>query len=345
MIIDEDDRTVVVAVPTQDRLARGFQLVFFVCPIVALAGWIIAPMISAWVLVGNTALLAFLGIAGLGLMITARRRALRTRVVIDLGERLIELPGRAPRVFRLPGAVRVRGAFGTWSLELVGDETVTLLTRVPRSRGHALADAAEMLADELGASLEVPRAARSSVRFVPKSRSLWAALCYAPVDGLAQAYSGWALMASRNPTIRFAAKQSLAHSALELMFALVALSCCGLPMLLLDDSSAWVGATVVALPIVLILMFRTVVRCVAAYRAARGRAWVIPWLGPIARRWLPAPVADEPPEPDGDDDDGDDIGRWSGPGAPAWVEMADAVESPQPDRALDDRKTPIGDPF
>ena len=281
----------------EDHLARGALLAFVAAPL-ALAAAMLGAAIAAgddglalaigW---GVGALLgAALAVTGLVTMLGAQRRELRGFVRLDLAERLLERRGRAPEVLRAIAAVAVRRVWSGWRIELVhADQRRTELLRVPRGEGHALAESAEHLADALGVTADVPSSAHAARPLLPRDPRVAAALAYVPIEGAFVAASTWYLMTSRDPFVRFHAKQSLALLGLSAIAAVALLGCCGLPMALLMPRALWpVG---LARPLALLLVVRIGVRVVAALRAHRGAVWIMPWLAPLARRWAPPPPA------------------------------------------------------
>jgi hypothetical protein len=285
----------VLRVPAEDLVARGAVWTFGVAPALVAGVWLVffavggASRVGLAVASGASALAAVPGLVGLALMATARRRAARREVQLDRAERLLILPGREAQVFRTPEAVRVaRVAPLDWRLSLrdaEGRET-PLLARVPRARGPALAEVAEQLAEALGARAEVPEAARRARSLVPRSARRWAALCYAPLDGVFLAYSLWALVRTRHPEVRFAATQSLVLFAVEGAAALLLFGCLGVPLAAL---SLPFGARLAGLscPLAVFAVARVGVRLSAAVRAARGEVWLVPGLAPLLRRRAP----------------------------------------------------------
>ncbi|HJL15794.1 MAG TPA: hypothetical protein RMH99_09065 [Sandaracinaceae bacterium LLY-WYZ-13_1] len=301
------DDALVLSVPVVDRLLRGASLLFGLAPAVALGPWVVA-----WVLspggtgLAVTALVSSLaggaiGLAGWLVMLGARRHAARSTVRLDLAERLIVWPSRAPEVLRDPAAVEVAaaGPFG-WRL-LLRDEAgraTRLLDGVPRIRGRAIAHAADRIGDALDAPVHAPASARRAASFVPRSRRRWAALCYAPVDGVFWGYALLALVGSRHPPLRFAAIQSLAQLGLEALLGSLLLGCAGAPVWLLADAlpAGLVGLGLLC-PLAALALYRVVVRVVAAVRAERGEVWVMPWLAFLVRRWAPTPERPAATEP------------------------------------------------
>lgn len=286
-IRDSGDR-LMVGPSVEDALARGTLAAFVLAPAVLLsastAAWIVADddlsFLAGWGVGALTS--GAIALAGLWMLATAGRRAARLGVRIDLAERTLARPGHPVEVLRDVEAVDVRAGRWPWSgftLALVdGDGRATPLFEAPRWQGHELARAAAQLADALDAPVaEVAAAARA--RGLPRDPRTASALCYLPIDGFAQVLSVFYLMATRDPFVRFNAKQSLLLAALELTTALV-LGVFGL-LALADRALAF------ACPFIVFAGARVTLRTVAAMRAREGRVWIQPWLAPISRGWAP----------------------------------------------------------
>ncbi len=293
--LEENPDQLILRESARDHLIRGAFWLFPVPWAVAVIGWAAyAVLVETPSPLGLAVTAGVVGLgctvpalAGLFLMATASRRAERSATLIDLGERLITAPGHEPDVFRKPDAVVVaRAGLRGWALRLEGDPSVTVIRWVPHGGGRDLAAAADALADALGVGATVPRAARRAVGVVPNDPDVWAALCYAPVDGVNVAYSLLALMTSREPTLRFAAKQSLALLLVEVFIGLMVSGCAGVPILALSAPFA-LEAFAFLCPLVVIGALRSGVRLLASVRAYRGESWVMPWLAPLSRRWAP----------------------------------------------------------
>lgn len=290
---DHGDR-LVVRPCADDALAHGALAAFALAPLVtasasAAAFWVAeddVSFLSGWG--AGAAAAALLALYGIARMVTARPRARRGVVTIDLSERVLERADRTVEVLRDVAAVRVRRGRLALALELAhGDGRATPLLRAPRSEGRALAEAADHLADALGTEAEVPAAARRARPLIPRDPRLASALCYAPIDGLFVAASLYYMATSRDPFVRFSAKQSLALFALSLLSLPLFVGCCGLPFASIvprDLVTAAVGSSVI-----LWIGARVAARTMAAMRAHRGIVWIQPWLSPIAR-WLGPPA-------------------------------------------------------
>ena len=321
-----DDDRLVVRPSERDLIARGAAFLFVVSPIIAALGWLafgllgdadsrLALLVASSVIGLACAAPALYGLIGMG---TARRRAAARAVVIDVGERLVTLPGRAAEVFRTPERVRISGTGLTWTLSLEDQGARTVLVRgVLRGSGRDLAAAADALAEQLEVDAHVPAAARGARGMVPADLDFWAALAYAPLDGVNLAYPLFALMSAREPRLRFAAKQSLALLAVEGLLALMLCGCIGLPLALVS-LPAPLEVAALLLPLLVLGAVRLGVRVYAAFAAHRGRVWVIPVLGLLTRRWAPAEVRPRP---------------------------AAHEKSPAGPASKASRATPVGDPF
>ncbi len=280
----------------RDRLVVGALFLFVLPWIVAGAGWLGFALLAGadrdpWALlcvavgVGLGCLAPAL--YGLVTMATASRRARARAVTIDLGERTLQRAGGSAEVYRRPDAVRVaRSGLTGWSLRLEGDESHVLLRGVPHGSGRALAEAADALAEKLGVDAKVPAAARTAFGLVPHDEDVWAALCYAPLDGVNLLYSMLALLGSGHPRLRFAAKQSLVLLALEAVLGLGLAGCLGVPLAI---AAAPVGLKAVAFlcPFTVFTLLRVAIRMTAAIRAYRKTPWMMPWLAPVVRRRAP----------------------------------------------------------
>lgn len=292
---DHGDRLILRPLP-EDAIARGAGLAFVVAPLVtagaSAAAWIAAAddglaFVAGW---GAGAIVAaVIASLGIALMAGARSRAARGTTTIDLSERVLERANRSVEVVRAVRAVRVRAVRGPWpslSLELAHEDgRATPLLRAPRGQGRALAAAAEHLADALGVPTEIPASVSRARPLLPREPKLAAALCYAPIDGLNVMASIFYLMISRDPFVRFGAKQSLLLWGLEVLSMPVVLGCCSMPFAtvvppalapyaLASSLAVWLGA-------------RCAVRTRAAMRAHRGVVWIPPWFAPLARRLSP----------------------------------------------------------
>lgn len=322
--IDKD--RLVVRPSERDLIATGAAFVFVAPPIIAAIGWLafalLADSDSRLALLVASSVIGFAcalsALYGTSRMATAKRRAASRAVVIDVGERLVTLPGRAPEVFRVPERVRVSGSRSRWTLSLEDEGVRTVLVSgVLRGSGPDLAIAADALAEHFEVDVLVPAAARNARGFVPADPDFWAALAYAPLDGVNLAYSLFALMSAREPRLRFAAKQSLALLAVEGLFALLLCGCIGLPLAFVSLPMP-LELTALLLPLLVLGALRVVVRIYAAFAAHRRRVWVIPVLGLLTRRWAPAEALPRPSAAD---------------------------ERPARAASTGSRATPVGDPF
>lgn len=95
--------------------------------------------------------------------------------------------------------------------------------------------------------------------------------------------------------MRFCALQSLLQFALAMVVLVPVIGCSGaLGFLLQDQVHPALIAVGIAALIVPYQVWRIAARVVACWRAYKGRAWVMPWLGFVSRRWLPVDGGDSP---------------------------------------------------
>lgn len=271
-----------------DRFGRGAALVFFVAPGLTLAVHAGGAIFGASDASSSLAVVIAAGLAGaipglVGLGLLLASRASKPVAMLDLGERLLVRGGRT-EVLREVEAVAVQRA-GGWRrgfrLVLAGPHPVPLLSFVPASRGAALCESAERLADALDVPLAASDAALSARGWVPKSADAFAALCLLPVDGLSQAYAIWALVSSRDARVRRAAKQGLAATFVEVLLLGGLLGCAGVPILALADGPGLAHGFLVLFPALLFALARAGFRLHAAHRARRGEPFSLPGLGRV----------------------------------------------------------------
>ncbi len=113
------------------------------------------------------------------------------------------------------------------------------------------------------------------------------ALAYLPVQGIFLVASLFLLLARRGePLSQFHARQSLAFLPVELV-ALFGTTLVTAPLLFVTDEPHPVAGVVMGLAIGTVAIGRLVLRFVAAWKAHKGEAWVIPGMGWLVRRWLP----------------------------------------------------------
>jgi uncharacterized membrane protein len=205
-------------------------------------------------------------------------------VRLDLAERLVYRAG-APALLRRVSAVRVQRAITRWSIAIDHEDgsRTRLIEGLPSLRRAEIAAAAQRIADLLEVEARMP----SALTKPEMDRNTAAALCYLPIDGVVLVIAIYFLATSRDRFVRFAAKQSLAHLAITTAVLLALLGCCGLPIAALDLPGV-IDASLLVLFVGTFAIARVGTFVYAAYRAQRGEAWVMPWLAPMSRRWLPA---------------------------------------------------------
>lgn len=160
-------------------------------------------------------------------------------------------------------------------------ETV-LLGRLPPSRRASH----EALATWMGEALGVP--VQIDPMVLGMSPKAAAAFCYMPLQGIWLIMSLMALFTTREPAVRFAARQSLLYYLVSGFLLLLAiLPIVPLMTLLPEDIGPPIGGLLVLLLFLPLTFLRFGVGVVAAWKAYQGKTWVIPGLGFIVRGWLP----------------------------------------------------------
>ena len=230
-------------------------------------------------------------VLGVALALTAPSRSAKSEVRLDVGERLLHRGTQVPELLGHPSEVRLwrkSKLLAFWSLGLAYDDgrVAVLLSRVHSAHAKPLVAVAERLAELLEIEARIPGAARAGLGAGdPRTQ---AALCYVPIDGVFLLASLYFLLRSDDPFVRFAARQSLLHFVISTALLLFSLGCLAVPIAALGDALPTVFSVVaLALPLVVLALWRVGSYVYAAYQAQRGVAWVMPWLRPIVGRWLP----------------------------------------------------------
>lgn len=245
---------------------------------------------------------------------TASRNSARTRVEIDLQQREITTANEervALDTVRSLALVKSNPLLKWMSIVAVtgGGPEAESPYRPPREQqvvllgnlnelevGKARVAMAE-LADRLGVS----HSDRSPVLLGGGGRSgagkgtLVHGLAYLPVQGIFLFASLFLLIARRDDAVaRFHARQSLAFFAVELV-VIVGGVIASLPLWfgasLLEDQmdDPYLPVAILTGLVLLVVTFaRLGLRLYAGWRATQGEAWVIPGVGWLSRRWLPA---------------------------------------------------------
>lgn len=291
--LQPDGDGAVLAVPVRDFRVQAV-LVLVLLPVVwallALLFALALPPDAAAVLGGALVCLgtAFSTLAGGVMLLRARGQSERSRVHVG-ADRSVRLAGgqvlRPDMVYGL--RVRQPNPMMKWIgiLAFNGESEVLILGRLPPSRGPAV----EALAQWLGQVLDAPvdaRAARTGLGMAPSSM---AAFCYAPIQGLWLVFSLFAVVLAKDPLVRFSARQSLAYyllSGIALVAVIVPLA--AVAALLPSDDARGVAAVLLILVLLPLVFARLGLGLYAMFRAYKGEPWVIPGLGWLTRRWLPA---------------------------------------------------------
>lgn len=278
-------------------------LSILLAPVFGTVGWALTdnddPALSVlgWVLV---ALGVFFVVWACVLLPFARVWSRRTEVTFDRVAGMVthaRPPGGAPAYVPLSAiaAVRLRKRDGLaqwWTLEALdgSGRAFPLQERLP-AMSRDLVPLAHDVAAFLGVPAQVPEeVANGLAGGLAMSESTAAVLCYLPVQGIFLIASVICLVADRRPFVRFAAKQSLLHFASSLV-ALIVVAVLGVVPVVLtqhDDGPLRVMTIVwLAMLLVSFAVWNIGAHVYACVQAAKGRAWVMPWLRPIVKNWAP----------------------------------------------------------
>lgn len=228
-----------------------------------------------------TALPLLVGFVQLAL---APMRARRTELELDLAAgTLRRADGRVESLAGITSVALVASRSGWLTVSLLreGGGRLDLLRPLhPRRRARW-----ERLARAIADALDLPRADGQESAAAPKNTGL-AVLCYLPFGGIFLFVSLFNVR-SRDPWIRFHARQSALMGAVSLGLVVLALA-------LVVVAVSIAPAETASLPLVAFLCFvgllqlvRVVVRIYACVNAHRGRTWLIPGLARWSRRWHP----------------------------------------------------------
>lgn len=230
---------------------------------------------------------------GLGLLFGANHWSERSRLEFDgqrwtMRRRGVEQPLTA---FASVRARRPNRALKWWALELVPHGGLAPLTVyghfVPRERA-ALQSYAAWLASMLRLRLDVDPAL-STLDATGVDERTAAMLCYLPIQGIFIGASLYYLLrGDTRPLVRFSARQSLCQLLLSSLLLLLIIALFGVPLALVPDGPVRIVLLVVlTVSLVGFVIWNIWAHILACSRAYRRIAWVMPWLGPVVRRWLP----------------------------------------------------------
>ncbi|MFK7985545.1 MAG: hypothetical protein AB8I08_05900 [Sandaracinaceae bacterium] len=285
----EGDR-LALGVPHSAGLPIGFFLVFVATPTMATLALLAFLVVAPESALGGLALLMMAAAmvlvpSGLGVlrMLLSVREGRRREVRIDLGEWLIQHPGRDARPLARPETIRVESHGLGWRLAM--DDEV--LVRAPYLAGHSMAAAATRLAEAMECELSVAASAHRARVPLTRNPRLLSALTYLPLDPISVPLSLWILATSTHAKARFAARQSLALELVELTIAALTVSMLAGPLLLLGVPAV-VSLTLIVFALFGIALLRTLLRSALALRAGSGVVTVLPGLGWLLRRRPPS---------------------------------------------------------
>jgi len=290
--------------PPRDFVVQGLLVLMLLPVLTILLGVLVALMLglqadqtAGWIAIG-----AFVGLGcltwvllGGGQILTAGFRSRRSTILLDSGRRTIERNGVHLLDWADVAAVyahKPSAATKWWAISVrtgVG-ESVLLVKRLPPSRSKTIQAAAAEVARLLDAELEAPPELTGATT-LGLSPHASGALCYLPFQGIFLMASVWFALFSQNRFAKFCAYQSLLQFVLAMVLLVPVLGACALMVVLLEDRvhPGLLGAGM-AMLLVPYQIWRVTTRIVACWRAFKGRAWVMPWLGFVTRRWLPEEI-------------------------------------------------------
>lgn len=294
--VEASGHTLRLQVPARHWAWRGVALALALPPLFALLG-VLASLGEDGVAAPSVALAGAGGMAfvlGLCVALLSPLLSARTRVTLDFAQGTLAR-ARSPYPVPLASLARLRlartsslSSFLELRAERAGAPELTLLGPLAPKQAPEAAALATWLGERLGiavdtSSLETTGGAASS------SDQLAGVLCYLPVQGVFIVASLYFLFAAkRRPFVRFCAIQSLSQLVFSLFVLAVILLGLGVPLGLSEPSPAQT-ALIVALAVALgaFWLWNFGAHAYACYSAYKGRLWVMPWLGPFVRRFLP----------------------------------------------------------
>jgi len=230
---------------------------------------------------------------GLGLVFGAGHWSERSRLEFD-GQRWTVRRRGVEQSLTTFVAVRARRptrALKWWTLELVphgGLAPITIYGNFAPRQREALQSYAGWLAAMLRLPLEADPALSTLDATGVDDRTA-AMLCYLPIQGIFIGASLYYLLkGDKRPLVRFCARQSLCQFLLSTLLLLLIIALFGVPLALISEGPVRVVLLVLlTLSLVGFVIWNIWAHILACSRAYRRVAWVMPWLGPVVRRWLP----------------------------------------------------------
>lgn len=289
-----ETQAAILQVPTADHLFQGilggFLLVLLSYLLASLA-IVSDPDTLIPALIGGTLLSGFFLVLVLGKMayniVVGRNRSTRIEsdgaLILPGGERLERgevsevFIGQPSRLLKHKGiGVRVAGGRSYW-----------LIGRLPPTRARLIEGLARYVSEAIDAPVDI-----AGVEYlIASSFGLSAAACYFPIQGIWLIASIISLIFSKDPKVRFAAKQSLAFYLLSgLLVVLWGATIGGFAVIISEATRQREIAAVFAIVLIVVpALARIILGVMATFKAYFGKVWVIPGMGWIVRRWLPAP--------------------------------------------------------
>ncbi len=264
------------------------------------------------VLAGGLAALCIPWAMGMALMAPTLSR--RTRVVVDREAGVIHPRSGDPIPLAAVTGLSLRkpNALLKW-MSIMADlhdapSSEESPYRAPATRSVELVSRINELEAEAGRKLMEDIARRMNVGASDRTSSLLGgggatghsggraahALAYLPVQGVFLFASAFLLIARRgDPRATFHAKQSLTMLLFEVLVIFV-VCVIGIPLMMLSELTGGhgphpAGIAVLLLGLIPFSLARLGGRFYAAWKAWKGELWVVPVVGAVSRRWLPAP--------------------------------------------------------
>lgn len=294
-----------MTVKVSEYVKRGLTILFAVPVLLALLVFLLygmiagntdvepdaMPFIGVWV-----TLSALAGALGLALLVGANYWSERSTVRFDGVRWSMRKHAGAEESLHQFATIRVHkpSQLAKWcALDLTrpgGRAPLRLYGRFQMPKhAHALASHAQWLGGVLRLPVEFdPKLAQSDALGLAEPTA--ALLCYLPIQGVFLAASiYYILRGDQRPLVHFSARQSLCQTAFTFIVLAAVLVLFGVPVALLGDGPLRVAAIVLlTVALIALVIWNLAAHVVACVRAHRGAIWVMPWLRPFVRRWLPA---------------------------------------------------------
>jgi len=280
--------------PTRDYLVQAAAVAVLLPVLVVLVFALFGLMLdlrgrAVDVLGGLTCLLSGMTLAlGLGLAALAPLRSGWSRVELSVDGGSVRLP-RGRRLE--PGQVtRIRAGHlsplfkwrGIVAETSAGD--VVIVRGLPPGRARAWGAVARWLGEAWQVPVQAEDPASLALGMGPREQAM---ACYLPLQGIWILASILVLIFSKDAFARFAARQSLVFFAISSVVLVVMVVCGAGIGIGLEQVHRGLGVIPMLLFILPPVLIRLGLMLAALFQARRGRAWIIPGMGFLVRRWQP----------------------------------------------------------